>query len=533
MRTLAGTKPKAHWSPVQVRERARIAPQAKLPIGTPGDRFEREADQVADAVMRGSPAAVTATSPPPVQRACAACSQEEETIRGAPQGSTLNTSANVTGGITHARGGGAPLGGAARAFFEPRFGQDFSNVRVHDDANAHGLARSLIARAFTVGNDIFFDRGEYAPTTEAGRRLLAHELTHVVQQRSTGPHVQLKTKEEWKYRYKTQKEADTKAGALRNEGLTVYPSRQTGKEWTFDLDVLTKEEADAEATAAADPKYDIEVKQEPISKGWYVHKVLKCPEGLPAKAGYQTWDTCFATESEAKRQVLKFTTAHIPAEVSPKQPSGKYGVYFAPLTQPGAKAAAQAELDKRLDKSSPMYTVNVTESKELKSFTYNIGVSCPTGYTDLGDFRLTVYPLAQEKEFPETPSVKDPCGLTGTYSNAFLFQTDKAPRGVKMEGTGIAKNGDIIHYEGNNCFKKVDKIVGASNKELTPMKSVAVDRSKIALGTELLIESFGPASADDVGGMVSDNHIDLYYGTTVTGTEAEKLTRHGKVCKKK
>ncbi|HEU4615486.1 MAG TPA: 3D domain-containing protein, partial [Kofleriaceae bacterium] len=266
------------------------------------------------------------------------------------------------------------------------------------------------------------------------------------------------------------------------------------------------------------------------------HKVLKCPEGLPAKAGYQTWDTCFAKESDAKKLVLKFKTAHIPAEVSPEQPSKKFGVYFAPFTEAGAKAAAKADLDKRLDKSSPMYKVNVTESKELKSFTYDIGVSCPTGYTDLGDFRLTVYPLAQEKEFPEKPSVKDPCGLKGTYSKAFLFQTDKPPRGVKMEGTGIAKNGDIIHYAPKNkkdCFEKVDKVLGAKNKELTPMKSVAVDKSKIPLGTELLIESFGPATADDVGDMVSDNHIDLYYGKSVSGTEAEKLTRHGKVCKKK
>ncbi|HEY5951767.1 MAG TPA: DUF4157 domain-containing protein [Kofleriaceae bacterium] len=533
MRTLASTEAKTRWSPVQVRERARIAPQPQLQIGTPGDRFEREADQVADAVMRGGSADVTTANPPPVQRACAACSREDDTIRGAPQGTTLNTNANVTGAITQARGGGAPLGGAARAFFEPRFGRDFSDVRVHNDPNAHGLARSLIARAFTVGNDIFFDRGEYSPATEGGRRLLAHELTHVVQQRGAGQQIQLKSKEAWKYRYDSKKDADAKVKELRAKGLNVYDSHQDGKTWTFELDVLTQKEAEAEAKAAADPKYDIEVKQEPISKSFYVHKVLKCPEGLPAKAGYQTWDKCFAKESDAKKLVRKFTSAHIPAEVSPKQPSGKFGVYFAPLDKAGAKAAGQKDLDKRLDKTSPMYKVNVSESTELKSFTYDIGVSCPTGYTDLGDFRLTVYPLAQEKEFADKPSVTDPCGLKGTFSKSFLFETKKAPRGVKMEGTGIAKNGDIIHYEGSDCFKKVAKIMGASGKELTPMKSVAVDKSKIKLGSELLIESFGAASADDVGGMVSDNHIDLYYGTTVSGKDADKLTRHGKVCKKK
>jgi 3D (Asp-Asp-Asp) domain-containing protein len=533
MRTLVSTDSKARSSPVQVRERARIAPQPQLQIGTPGDRFEREADQVADAVMRGASAAVSTANPPPIQRACAGCSKEDETIRGAPQGATLDTNANVTGAITQARGGGAPLGAAARSFFEPRFGRDFSNVRVHNDPKAHGLARSLVARAFTVGNDMFFDHGEYSPSTEAGRRLLAHELTHVLQQRGGGLQIQLKTKEPWKYNYKTKKEADAKAKDLRDKGLTVYESHQTDKAWTFDLDVLTQQEAEAEAKAAADPKYDIEVKQEPVSKGFYVHKVLKCPEGLPAKPGYQTWATCFDKEKDAKKLVVKFTTAHIKAEVSPKQPSGKYGVYYAPLDKAGAQKAGQADLDKRIDKSSGMYKINVSESTDLKSFTYDIGVSCPTGYTDLGDFRLTVYPLAQEKEFADKPSVKDPCGLKGTFSKAFLFETKKAPRGVKMEGTGIAKNGDIIHYEGSDCFKKVSKIVGAANKELTPMKSVAVDKTKIKLGSELLIESFGVASADDVGGMVSDNHIDLYYGTTVSGKEADKLTRHGKVCKKK
>lgn len=182
MRTLVSAEPKSRWAPVQVRERARLAPQPKLAVGAAGDRFEREADQVADSVMRGGRADVGHAAPPSVQRACAACSAEDETIRGKPQASSLNTSASVSGAIGAARGAGAPLAGAARAFFEPRFGRDFGNVRVHADARADSLAGSLRARAFTVGSDIFFKEGEYAPASEGGRRLLAHELTHVVQQ---------------------------------------------------------------------------------------------------------------------------------------------------------------------------------------------------------------------------------------------------------------------------------------------------------------------------------------------------------------
>src|SRR5262245_49479258 len=79
---------------------------------------------------------------------------------------------------------GAPLSESARALFEPRLGIDFDGVRVHDDAAAHRFADGLDANACTLGRNIYFARGQYAPETAAGRRLLAHELTHVVQQRS-------------------------------------------------------------------------------------------------------------------------------------------------------------------------------------------------------------------------------------------------------------------------------------------------------------------------------------------------------------
>jgi hypothetical protein len=77
---------------------------------------------------------------------------------------------------------GQPLDASSRAYFEPRFGQDFSGVRVHTDARAAQSARAVDALAYTVGQHIVFDAGQYAPGTPDGRRLLAHELAHVVQQ---------------------------------------------------------------------------------------------------------------------------------------------------------------------------------------------------------------------------------------------------------------------------------------------------------------------------------------------------------------
>ena len=83
-------------------------------------------------------------------------------------------------------GGGTPLDNDTRGFMESRLGADFSDVRVHTDATAGESARSVQAHAYTVGSDVVFQSGKYAPDSDSGKRMLAHELTHVVQQRS-GP----------------------------------------------------------------------------------------------------------------------------------------------------------------------------------------------------------------------------------------------------------------------------------------------------------------------------------------------------------
>jgi hypothetical protein len=84
--------------------------------------------------------------------------------------------------VTSRQNGGAPLDSVTRNFMESRFGHDFSRVRVHTDSLAHDAARSVQARAFTVGQNIWFARGQFSPGSQAGRQLLAHELTHTVQQ---------------------------------------------------------------------------------------------------------------------------------------------------------------------------------------------------------------------------------------------------------------------------------------------------------------------------------------------------------------
>ncbi len=165
-------------------------PQAKLTVGAPDDAFEREADQVADQVMRmpepGVQRMCSECEEERVQRMCAECEEEMVQAKEEP-GETPSVPDGFEPRFAAIQGDGQPLPASERAFFEPRFGRDFSNVRLHSGTAAGELARSVQARAFTLGDTVVFGAGEHAPGTSAGRRLMAHELTHVVQQGSAAP----------------------------------------------------------------------------------------------------------------------------------------------------------------------------------------------------------------------------------------------------------------------------------------------------------------------------------------------------------
>jgi hypothetical protein len=126
----------------------------------------------------GPPSAPKGASSSTVQRQEA---DPEERERESPE-SKWAVDADLEGRIAAVRGGGRPLPEFERGFFEPRFGYDFGEVRIHTGAEAVETAEELDAQAYTVGQDIVFGQGRYAPETEEGRQLLAHELTHVVQQ---------------------------------------------------------------------------------------------------------------------------------------------------------------------------------------------------------------------------------------------------------------------------------------------------------------------------------------------------------------
>ena len=159
-----------------------ISIQPKLAISKPGDAAEQEADRVASEVM--------GNSQPELQRSCS-CEGSCSECQRKPGATTLQTKQNTLGQgggvappIVHEvlQSSGQGLDVNTRNFMEPRFGYDFSGVRIHTDAKAAQSARAVDAKAYTVGKHIALGENQYAPQTNEGRKLLAHELTHVVHQ---------------------------------------------------------------------------------------------------------------------------------------------------------------------------------------------------------------------------------------------------------------------------------------------------------------------------------------------------------------
>ncbi len=193
--------------------------QAKLTVGAADDQYEQEADRVAHDVMSAAPTTESVQREgleeeelqmkrADIQREDIEEEElqmkradiqredvEEEEImmkradiqRSGDLSGSFDVDGDVENQINSSKGGGQALPSQAQGFFESSFGQDFGDVRVHANSNADALNRSIGARAFTNGSDIFMRSNEYSPDSSQGRELLAHELTHVVQQTGGKP----------------------------------------------------------------------------------------------------------------------------------------------------------------------------------------------------------------------------------------------------------------------------------------------------------------------------------------------------------
>ncbi len=177
-----------------------------MTIGAPDDQYEKEADAIGERVVQmssmfsaaGSNPNQVQTKPdlqkmgeeeeemvqtkPDIQLKCVACQDEEEQVQMKSTGGESTASPDLASKLSAKRGGGQPLPADTQALMGHAIGADFSAVRVHTDSDAIQMNRQLSAHAFTHGRDVYFNAGKYEPGTTEGKRLLGHELGHVVQQ---------------------------------------------------------------------------------------------------------------------------------------------------------------------------------------------------------------------------------------------------------------------------------------------------------------------------------------------------------------
>jgi hypothetical protein len=175
-----------NFSKIPVTSNSPYPIQAKLKIGQTDDKYEQEADRVVKQVMR-MPNEQIQRPIPAVMKSAPDTKQSRlhQLVQSKGIGISEAREPQVPSVVLQAlRSSSQPLDANTRTFFEPRFRHDFSRVRVHTDARAAASAQAINALAYTVGHQVVFGAGRYTPQSVEGRRLLAHELTHVVQQHS-------------------------------------------------------------------------------------------------------------------------------------------------------------------------------------------------------------------------------------------------------------------------------------------------------------------------------------------------------------
>lgn len=218
--------------------------QPKLIIGSVNNTFEREADSMAEKVIntpRNSAESNSFFKPasPSLQTKCSKCEDEENLQMKSEIGGTGGTEAPST---VHdvINSSGHSLDPGTRNFFEPRFGQDFSQVKIHTDSKAAQSAQNINALAYTSGNNIVFNQNQFSPESDSGKKLLAHELTHVVQQNNAISR-QIVQRYPWPYSLHLNKEVKENV----SETISNAPAGSEAWNGTYNWDSLFRIELNA------------------------------------------------------------------------------------------------------------------------------------------------------------------------------------------------------------------------------------------------------------------------------------------------
>jgi hypothetical protein len=356
------------------------AVQAKLTIGQPGDKYEQEADATAARVMAmpmpgPSTQAETAEEPGTLQRQPELDEEDSETVQQRPiglqrqalsDGEKPNKDKSLTQlkplvqakgkgnsapqgfeqRLSQHKGGGQPLPDETKAFMEPRFGADFSSVRIHE---APKEASDIGAQAFTHGQDIYFNAGKYNPGSSSGKELLAHELTHVVQQ--VGSVVQAKlaqNKQETQFQEEEPDDIPAKqAFFLTSQALTNKNSFQTKepREGTQAQEIAGNQESVGDQTEAKKAISNVDLAEKEQKKTELIQE--KQPEvgqkqQVLRQIGQQAQQASQATEQPPE------PIAEVKAPQAPQGQTAKPGAAQSVKTDLPQQAPAQSADSPRL-----------------------------------------------------------------------------------------------------------------------------------------------------------------------------------------
>jgi hypothetical protein len=417
--------------------------QAKLVVGRANDPLEQEADRVADQVMcTPRPDLSVTSSPRQVNRKCGPCEEEAQMLQTKP-GRSSEAAPGAAPSVIHEvlRSPGQPLDSDTRNFFEPRFGQDFSKVRIHADRPAVAAARDIAARAFTVGEHIVFGGGQYAPNGPAGQQLLAHELAHTVQQQQIAP---------------------ATPTILREPD--PQPAAQPGRRWDFTgIDLIHLRESGRTLTIAPDSSFFPARMQENLLQTLlYVMGPAILPpaaEGINAVDFFHGHLVVKKDPAEAKlaTKYLEASTARRAAEdeADKAEPANAKAAKAA-----AAKAKADAKAAKAAAETAKPAIVKAAEAKGTQfdeqltaKRTKALGgrVQWVTGYPfDPADpstpHKIGAYQKAVEKLLPSFGTLlEETSKLPGAAIMYHTFESTQ-PRDLKAKGETLASENPRRHY---------------------------------------------------------------------------------------
>ncbi len=271
--------------------------QPKLSVNQPNDTYEQQADAMADKVMRMPFTQTGETFFKPhissIQRKCRQCEDEEKMLhRKEVSNNETQGSSELGSYVGSLHSSGQPLPDNARKFFEPRFGHDFSKVKIHNDSLAAKSAQSINALAYTSGNNIVFNNNQFSPGSDTGKKLIAHELTHVVQQQGN---INLKSVQRItqpaNYQQPAPAQPPTTSEVNQHESETITNAPANASEWnkTFTWDAKFQVVYDLNAKRATIVSRLYSVAPDNVKAGWKSAIENRWGKG---QFEFEVWNVC-------------------------------------------------------------------------------------------------------------------------------------------------------------------------------------------------------------------------------------------------